>query len=250
VHSSWRRIVKSVLVVLTLLVVGACGTREVPLSEVAPDDLWSQGVEQFEQERWSEAIRFLERFIIVGGADPRVHQARYYVAEAHFNRSEYVTAATLFSGLAADLGRSDMGELARFMSCRSYEELAPPAQRDQEYTRAAIDHCQSVVDLFPGGEYSEQAREIVTRMWERLAEKAFDGGDWYQGRRAYDSAIIYFEDVVRLYPRTSYAPRALRRMIDIYEVLEYDQELEETRARLLRDYPDSPEARRLAGSDG
>jgi outer membrane protein assembly factor BamD len=247
VHSSWQRTVKSVLVVLTLLVMGACTSREVPLTQIAPDDLWNQGVEQFNQERWSEAIRFLDRFIVVGGADPRVYQARYYVAEAHFNRREYVTAAGLYSGLAADLGRSDMGERARFKACRSYEELSPPAQRDQEYTRAAIDHCQALVDLFPGGEHADQAREIVDRMWERLAEEVFDGGDYYQRRRAYDSALIYYEDLVRLFPRTSYAPRALRRMIDIYTILEYDQELQETRERLLRNYPDSPEARRVAG---
>jgi outer membrane protein assembly factor BamD len=158
-----------------------------------------------------------------------------------------VTAAALYSGLAADLGRSDMGERARFKACRSYEELSPPAQRDQEYTRAAIDHCQALVDLFPGGEHADQAREIVDRMWERLAEEVFDGGDYYQRRRAYDSALIYYEDLVRLFPRTSYAPRALRRMIDIYTILEYDQELQETRERLLRNYPDSPEARRVAG---
>jgi outer membrane protein assembly factor BamD (BamD/ComL family) len=85
-------------------------------------------------------------------------------------------------------------------------------------------------------------------MWHRLAAKTFQGGDWYQRRRAYDSALIYYEDVVRLYPRTSYAPRALRRMMEVYDALDYDEEMEETRARLLRLYPESPEARALAGN--
>ena len=105
-----------------------------------------------------------------------------------------------------------------------------------------------LVDLFPDSEYAEDAARIVDELWHRLAEKTYDGGRWYQRRRAYDSALIYFEDVVRLYPRTSYAPRALHRMIEIYEILEYDTEIEETRARLVREYPDSPEARALARS--
>lgn len=251
-YRSSQRTLKSVLAVLAIVAVSACGSRETPLSQVAPEDLWLQGIEAYNAEQWSDAIRYFERFAMVGGADARVHQARYYVAEARFNLEEYVTAATLFSALASDLGRHDMAAQARFMACRSYEELAPNPQLDQEYTRAAIDHCQSLVDFFPDSEYAPEAQRIVGEMWDRLAAKTFVGGDWYQKRRAYDSALIYFEDVVRLYPRTSYAPRALRRMIDIYEILEYDQELEETRARLLADYPDSPEARRLAddGGDG
>jgi outer membrane protein assembly factor BamD len=132
------------------------------------------------------------------------------------------------------------------MACRSYQELSPNPQLDQEYSRAAIDHCQALVDYFPESPHAAEAAAIVEQMWDRLAAKAFQGGEWYLRRRAHDSAIIYFEDVVRMYPRTVYAPRALRRMMDVYEILGYEEEREETRARLIRAYPDSPEARALA----
>jgi outer membrane protein assembly factor BamD len=232
--------------VVLAVILGACGGRDVPLTELAPEDLWAQGIEEYNRGRWSEAIRYFDRFILVGGIDPRVHQARFYSAEAHFNRREYVTAASRFASLAGDLGRADLAAQARMMACRSYYELSPDPQLDQEYTRAAIDHCQALTDYFPDSEYTPEASRIVAEMWNRLAAKAFQSGDWYLRRRAYDSALIYFEDVVRLYPRTTYAPRALRRMMDVYEILDYDDELEETRARLLRAYPDSPEARALA----
>lgn len=234
------------LAVLAVVALSACASREVPLTELTPDDLWGQGIEHYNAERWADAIRFFDRYILVGGADPRVHQARFYSAEAHFNRREYVTAASRFSALAGDLGRAELAQQARFMACRSYEELAPGPQLDQEYTRAAIDHCQALAQVFPDSEYVDDANRIVDEMWHRLAAKTFQGGDWYQRRRALDSAVIYFQDVVRLYPRTSYAPRALRRMMDIYTTLDYPEEIEETRARLLRDYPDSPEARAVA----
>jgi outer membrane protein assembly factor BamD len=235
---------------LAVLALGACGSREVPLSQVAPEDLWVRGIDEFNRGRWSEAIRHFDQFILVGGVDPRVHQARFYAAEAHFNREEYLTAAGRFSSIAADLGRADLAARARFMACRSYQELAPHPQLDQEYTRAAIDHCQALLDYFPEYERAGEAARIVEEMWSRLAAKAFEGGEWYFRRRAYDSSLIYFEDVVRLYPRTPFAPRALRRMMDVYEILDYDEELEDTRARLLRAYPESPEARALAARGG
>lgn len=234
------------LAALAVVLLAACGGRDVQLTELAPEDLWAQGIEHYNQERWDDAIRYFDRFTFVGGADPRVHQARFYAAEAHYEQGEYITAATRFTEIAGDLGRTELAAQARYGACRSYNELSPRPQLDQEYTRAAIDHCQALVDYFPDSDYVEPAREIVEQMWHRLAAKTFQSGEWYQRRRALDSALIYFEDVVRLYPRTTYAPQALDRMIQIYDALEYEQELEETRARLLREYPDSPEARALA----
>jgi outer membrane protein assembly factor BamD len=232
---------------LAAVVASACGSREVNLQELTPQTVWEQGIEHFNEGRWDEAIRHFDHFLMVGGADPRVHQARYYAAEAHFNKREYLSAASRFTALAGDLGRAELAAQSRYMACRSYEELAPNPQLDQEYTRAAIDHCQALVDYFPDHHYAQEATGILDRMWHRLAAKAYEGGEWYQRRRALDSALIYYQDVVRLYPRTSYAPRALRRMMEIYETLDYQEELEETRQRLLSGYPDSPQARAVAG---
>jgi outer membrane protein assembly factor BamD len=232
---------------LAAVVASACASRETPLTELTPQTVWEQGVEHFNAERWDDAIRHFDHFQMVGGADPLVHQARYYSAEAHFKKREYLSAASRFTALAGDLGRAELAAQSRFMACRSYEELAPRPQLDQEYTRAAIDHCQALADFFPDHHYADEARQILDRMWHRLAAKTYEGGEWYQRRRALDSALIYYQDVVRLYPRTSYAPRALRRMMEIYETLDYQDELEETRQRLLSSYPDSPQARAVAG---
>jgi outer membrane protein assembly factor BamD len=232
---------------LAAVVASACASREASLHDLAPQTVWEQGIEHFNERRWDEAIRHFDHFLVVGGADPRVHQARYYAAEAHFNQREYLSAASRFTALAGDLGRAELAAQSRYMACRSYEELAPNPQLDQEYTRAAIDHCQALVDYFPDHHYAQEATEILDRMWHRLAAKTYQSGEWYQRRRAPDSALIYYQDVVRLYPRTSYAPRALRRMMEIYEALDYQEELEETRQRLLTAYPDSPQARAVAG---
>ena len=222
---------------LALAGVAGCGARQTPLSELSADELWVRGVEEFNDEDWSGAIRYFDRYILVGGSDPRVHQARYYVGQARFENGEYVTAAAEFARLAGDLGRLDLADDARFMACRAYDELSPGPQLDQEYTRAAIDHCQALIEYFPDSEFAGDAREIVDDMWNKLAEKLYEGGDWYFRRRAYDSAIIYYEDVVERYPQTEYAPKALGRLVEIYTILEYDEELEAVKERLQREYP-------------
>jgi outer membrane protein assembly factor BamD len=234
------------MLALSAAVLTACGSRGPNLAQMSPADLWERGIEEYNRGRWSDAIEIFDRFATVGGADPRVHQARYYAAEAHFRRGEFITAASRFASLAGDLGRAELAAEARFMACRSYERLAPRPPLDQEYTQAAIEHCQALVDYFPTSVRVEEAQVIVDDMWHRLAAKVFQNGEWYQRRRAFDSAVIYYEDVVELYPRTRYAPRALARIVEIYETLDWDEEADEARSRLRRNYPDSPEAQAMA----
>jgi outer membrane protein assembly factor BamD len=237
-----------VIIGLAILLLAGCGSRQASLAELGAEELWIRGVEEFADEDWGEAIRYLDRYTLVGGSDPRVYQARYYVAQAHFNEGEYVTAATEASRLAGDLGRLDLADDARFLACDSYRELSPRPQLDQEYTRAALEHCAALVDYFPDSEFADPATEIVNAMWSKLAEKVFEAGDWYQRRRAYDSAIIYFEEVADAYPNTVWAPRALGRMIEVYGILEYEEDQAEARQRLLQSYPDSDAAREHGGA--
>lgn len=232
---------------MVLVGAAACGPKAPPLTDLTPEDLWTRGVEAYNEEDWDEALRYFDQFVLTGGADPRVHQARYYVGQAHFNQGDYVTAAAQFSRLSSDLGRADLAADARFMACRSYEELAPRPQLDQEYTRAAIDHCRALIDYFSDSDFVERAADIIDRMRSRLAQKVFDAGAWYQRNRAYHSAIIYFEDVADFYPGTPWAPRALARLVEIYGILEWDDERAEVRERLLNQYPDAAEARALSG---
>lgn len=236
------------LLLVVAALAAACAPKQTPLAQLTTEELWIRGAEEFNQEDWDDAIRHFERFVMAAGADPRIHQARYYIGQAHFNDEEYITAAAEFARLAGDLGRADLADDARFMACRSYEELSPNPQLDQEYTRGAIEHCQALIQYFPDSEFADEAAGIIERMRNRLAEKVFETGDWYERRRAYDSAIIYYEDVADDYPGTVWAPRALQRLIGIYEILQYQEELEEVRERLLREYPEAAEARELGGT--
>jgi outer membrane protein assembly factor BamD len=79
----------------------------------------------------------------------------------------------------------------------------------------------------------------VRRIENQFAEKAYKTGVFYFRRKAFDSAIIYFKDVIANYPSASRAPDALLRLVDSYHAIGYTQELQETCAHLRRFYPDA-----------
>ena len=237
------------LAVLAVLGVGACTPKEPPLDQYDAAGLLDRGMAAYRDREWSEAIRYLDHFVLENPTHPRVQEARYYLADAYFEREEYITAAGRFTRLAEDYPNGEWADDARFKVCDAYRELAPEPTLDQQYTQAAIDHCQALIVYHPDSEHVAAAREIVSTMENRLARKAFLNGEFYARRDAFDSALIYYESVLARWPQSPAAPDALRGMINAYERIGYEEEATAARERLLRDYPESPAARELAGRE-
>jgi outer membrane protein assembly factor BamD len=232
---------------LLLAGLGGCATRGPAWEQMDAEVLFEYGMEELRTRRWTEAAAAFERFLLVHPNSPRVQEARFRLGETYQGRREWVTAAMEFNRLAAEFPAGAWADDARFEVCRSYHELAPPVQLDQEYTRTAIAHCESLLAFYPDSQFVPRAQEIITELTHRLAEKDFRTAEEYARRRALDSAIIYYESVAREYPGTTWAPRALLRLVETYDRLGYEPESRAARDRLLRQFPDSPEARQISG---
>ena len=74
--------------------------------------------------------------------------------------------------------------------------LSPDVELDQEYTRSAIQHCESLVAYYPQSEHAERARAIIADMQAKLAMKLFYVGQYYFKRGAFDSAILSFNELL------------------------------------------------------
>lgn len=236
----------SIRVLLLMLVVGgaACASSGPPLHTVGPDQLFERGMAAYEARKWSEAIRAFERITMEYPTHPRIQEARFRLADSYFGRKEYVTAASEFVRLATDYPSGSWADDARFKACDAYYQLSPKPALDQEYTRAAIDHCRSLATYYPSSEFAPLAEAKVAELRNKLAVKALESAEFYYQRKAYDPAILYFEDVLREYPDTPVVPKALLRLVEIYVELGYEEEAEAATQRLLEEFPDTAEARR------
>ena len=64
---------------------------------------------------------------------------------------------------------------------------------------------------------SEDAREIVDKLKDREAENGYQVAQFYESRRMNESAIIYYEDIIKNYPDTQWAKKAQERLNEIKE---------------------------------
>jgi outer membrane assembly lipoprotein YfiO len=90
---------------------------------------------------------------------------------------------------------------------------------------------------YPASAAADRAQLRIAAIEEMFAEKEFKGGVFYLRLGAYDSAIIYFKGVVAEYPRSSYAPKAVMKLIDAYNKIGYVEEKREMCQYLWQYYP-------------
>ena len=240
------RAIRAAAFAAALFMIPACASSGHRLDGLDADALFQAGEQAMLEEDWQDAIEAFERFTLQYPTHARSQEARYRLGVARFEDREYITAANEFSRLATDFPAGPWADDARFRVCESYYELSPHPQLDQEYTRGALDHCQSLMSYYPDSEFVPRASEMLQDLRNKLAAKLFQAGEFYKKRGAIDSAIIYYESTVAEYPTTALAPRALLRLYEAYSELGYDSDAESARERLLRDFPDSAEAERLA----
>jgi len=227
------------------LALAACGARKPAQDQTTPEALFEKALAALHSRHFTDAQELFDRFSIQFPTHPRVQEARFHLGEAYYGKKEYITAANEFSRLANDYPAGPWADDARFKVCESYYQLSPKSELDQQYTHAAIDHCQSLITYYPSSDFVPRAQEMLTALRTKLATKVYDNADWYFKQHAYDSAVIYFELALRDYPDTSVAPRALLRLYETYKILNYKDEMEAARQRLLKDYPTSSEAKQL-----
>jgi outer membrane protein assembly factor BamD len=238
-------------VLLLLLAVGSGCASTPGFFGLEADPLFERGVAYFEDEEWNDAIAAFDHFLFSYPGEARSPEARMYLARAHFEKREFITAAAEFERFLQQFPSHGMAPEASLGICRSYERLSPTSQRDQSYTERAVDACRNTVNEFAGMNVAEEARTIQRAMVERLAQREYEDGFWYERRGLYDSAILVYQDLVDFFPQTTWAPKGFLGLYRSYRAISWDAEAEQVRSRLLANYPDSPEAAQVReGSAG
>lgn len=216
-----------------------------PYAGWTAEELYEHGRRAFADEDWDEARRALERLMLTFPGFEEVVDARHTLAKAFFADEEYISAVSEYTRIAQTYPDDERTSEAWMGLCRSYAALSPHPQRDQQYTLQARTTCQNVAQDYRGEPVGDSARAVVMEMHAKLAEKSYGEGYFYFQRDILESAELIFLNVVDVFAETGVAPRAMARLIEIYEEWGWDEQQEEFTARLLESYPESPEAKAL-----
>ena len=231
-----------------LLVVAtvACGGASPP-DGLTPVQRFEWGLEHFRSGDMGSARNGFREFLLNEPLHPMADSVQYLLGEAFYRDERYVEAAEAFSRLSTNRPTSSFADDAQLGVCRSYWELSPELALDQDYTRQALDACNTLLEYYSPTTLDEEARAIRRRARDKLAAKRFRVAKWYYDHGAYESANIYLEGILESYSEAGVVPEVLAMLFRSYRELGFDSEARQVRQRLLEQYPDTPSAGEVRG---
>jgi outer membrane protein assembly factor BamD len=236
-----RQIVGTVLGLLALGSVACRHSRPAAAAPaVQPEIELQRAMRLFRRGEFRKAQVIFQRLTFeFSVTQEEMAQARYYVAECNFQIGDYVQSASDFRKVADEFSTTAYAPTALLRAGDANLRLWRRPELDPTYGETALALYQELAGRYPDSDAAARARLHVRRLENQFAEKTYKNGLFYLRRKAYDSAIIYFKDVIANFPNARRAPDALLRLVDSYRAIGYTQELQETCDHLRRFYPNA-----------
>ncbi len=229
--------------VFVVLFLACAGNK--PRDESDVTTRFERGMKYLKKKKYLRAQEEFNYVVLSGSHTELGDDAQFYLGESYFLNKEYILAIAEYDRLIRRMSFSPYVEKARWRICESYVAESPKYYHDQSYTEKALDKLQEFIEDYPDSEYRKEAEKDIAALRNKLAKKAYETGILYIKLRAYDSAIMAFEDLLTKYYDTDYAPKAHVGIIRCYS-LDLNVEAAQKYYAENKDRINSPELRQKA----
>lgn len=135
-------------------------------------------------------------------------EAQYKVGLCHFARKDYVEAAFEYKRVIEDYSTSQWVDDARYGLAVCYYRSSLPPNYDQEPSHLAIDAIDEFKRQFPNDARVAELEPIRAEMRDRIARQNLQIAQYYEGRRNFAAARIYYNVLAEQYAETSPGEKA------------------------------------------
>lgn len=192
----------SLLFIIFVVVLISCSDKKIDTRD--PAELFSIALESFEDEDWIDAKAEFELIKLQFTASEYADDAQFYLGEVEFYQKQYIVAAYNYNALLRNYPGSEFTKISSYKAAECYYELSPPYDRDQQYTKKAIQAFQDFQYLYPSDSLSNIAEKRIEELRNKLAHREYFTGTLYMNMESPLAAEIYFDTVLRSYEDTEY----------------------------------------------
>ena len=210
--------------------------------------LFQVAMAEYKAGRYDNAAKAFEKLTLdLPARDPRLPLSYYYLAQSQTRNGDYLLAAGTYNRLIDAFPQDTLVDDAFFLSGRAYQHEWRKPQLDATYGKSAQSAYESLLASSPDSPYAARAKNELTKLDEWFAEKDYDTGYLYLKRKAFDSAIIYFKDVIRLHPNARKTRDAYLRLLEAYRAIKYTEDARDLCDAMRKAYPNDREVREKCG---
>lgn len=144
-------------------------------------------------------------------APPSQYKIGLYLLEKRL----YNEARDEFEKVVNDYPDSEWAKAAKYQIAVTDSHRSPDAPYDQKITQAAVEEFKDFAKSYPDAELTEEAHTKIAALREKEAENNFLVAKFYEKKKQYGSAKIYYQDIAEKYKGSTWAAKALERIRDI-----------------------------------
>ncbi len=164
-----------------------------------------------------KTIKLYEQVINNGPYSEVAPLAQMNIGRAHEKKfvADYPEAARAYEKAADKYADRKEGVDALFEVGESYYKQASKAEYDQSVAAQSIATFTDFVTLHPTDKRVPNAQKRIDTLKTEQARGSFEIARFYEKRRKWDGALVYYNEVLLKDPNSSYAAEARRRIDDI-----------------------------------
>jgi len=141
--------------------------------------------------------------------------AQFKIGECYKKAKQHKEAAEAFGKIVSDYPKSLLYEQAKYEVAFCTYKMSLNPNYDQGPTEEAIREFEEFVKIRDRNDTVDGAGQALLRLQEKKAESLYSTAYFYERSKHYDSAIIYYRDVLDNYPKTSWAKKAFNKITEI-----------------------------------
>lgn len=137
----------------------------------------------------------------------------FLFASSYYKNDDYLMAAFHFNDFVKKYPYSPRAEEAAFMAAKSHFMNIPAYNLDQTDALLAKDGLESFLESHPGSVYNSECNVMLDTIRNQLARKEYAAAYLYYRIGQYAAAEIAYNNLLKDYPGSIYAEKALYDMV-------------------------------------
>ncbi len=141
--------------------------------------------------------------------------SRYKIGLYSLENNMFKEARDEFEKVINDYPDSEWAKAAKYQIAVSDAQRSSDAPYDQRVTQTAVEEFRKFVEHYPEAELSDAAKKQIQELRNREAESQFQIARFYEKRKEYGAARIYYQTIAEEFKNSSWAADALRKIREL-----------------------------------
>ena len=155
-----------------------------------------------------KAVEIFQQVVKNGPYSPTAAEAQFRIGLAYEKQKMYIDAVHAYEGVLDRYAKHPMAEAAQFQIGYAYKQESARAEYDKNAANQSIAAFSDFLIKYPRSDKAEIARQNQTDLKQEQSRGLFSIGQFYEKRKKYDAALIYYNEVLEQNPQSSWAESA------------------------------------------